>query len=56
MSLRRKIIVAIVLTVFGIAVYFGYGVVYTLRHIPEAYAAWDSGTLLVEFMKSHGDR
>jgi hypothetical protein len=55
MSLRRKIIV-VVFIVFGIAAYFGYSLVYTVRHVPEAYAAWDTGTLLVEYMKSHGNR
>jgi len=30
--------------------------VYMLRHIPEAYAAWDTGTLLVEYMASHDGR
>lgn len=28
----------------------------TLRHLPEAYAAWDTGTLLIEYMKTHDDR
>ena len=56
MSRRRKLIVSGVLIMFGIAVYFGYGIVHTVRHIPEAYAAWDTGTLLIEYMKSHSNR
>ena len=56
MSLRRKIIVGIAVAVVGTVGYFGYRTVYVLRHIPEAYAAWDTGTLLVEYMKSHDDR
>jgi hypothetical protein len=56
MKLRRKIILGIAVAVASAAGYFGYRVVYTLRRIPEAYAAWDTGTLLVEYMKSHGDR
>ena len=56
MSLRRKITIAVVLTIFGGAVYFGYRIVYTVKHIPEAYAAWDTGTLLVDYMKSHENR
>jgi len=56
MSLRRKILIAVVLIVFGTAAYFVYDLVYTVRHVPEAYAAWDTGTLLVEYMKSHGNR
>lgn len=56
MSLRRKITVAIVVTIFGVVAYLGCVIaytVYTVRHVPEAYAAWDTGTLLVEYMKSH---
>jgi len=56
MSLRRKIVVAVVLTIFGVVVYIGYDIIQTVRRIPEAYAAWDTGTLLVEYMKSHGNR
>jgi hypothetical protein len=56
MSLRRKITIAVVLTIFGVVAYFGYGIIYTLQRIPEAYAAWDTGTLLVEYMKSHENR
>jgi hypothetical protein len=56
MSLRRKLISAVGLTVFGVAAYFIYGAVYTWWRIPEAYAAWDTGTLLVEYMKSHDNR
>ena len=56
MSLRRKIIVAAALMMFGVVAYIGYGILYTWRHIPEAYAAWDTGTLLVEYMKTPGDR
>jgi hypothetical protein len=56
MPLRRKIITGIVLAILGFAVYFGYRIFYTVRHIPEAYAAWDTGTLLVEYMKSYDDR
>jgi hypothetical protein len=26
---------------------------FTLNHLPEAYAAWDTGDLLVEYMKMH---
>ena len=56
MSLRRKITAAVILTIFSVVSYFGYKIVYTVRHIPEAYAAWDTGTLLVEYMKSHDAR
>src|SRR2546430_2585264 len=56
MSLRRKITVAVVVMIISVTAYIGYGIIHTLRRIPEAYAAWDTGTLLVEYMKSHGNR
>lgn len=57
MSRRWKVVIAAVILVpLGVAAYFGYGFFYTLRHIPEAYAAWDTGTLLVEYMESHDGR
>jgi hypothetical protein len=33
-----------------------YRFLYTWSHIAEAYAAWDTGTLLVAYMKSHDNR
>ena len=56
MSLRRKIAIGVVMTIFGVAAYIAYAIIYTVRRLPEAYAAWDTGTLLVEYMKSHGNR
>ena len=56
MSLRRKITFGIVLTIFGIATYIVYGVIYTWRHIPEAYAAWDTGQMLIKYMQVHQNR
>jgi hypothetical protein len=53
MPLRRKIIIALVVALVGFVAYFVYAFIYTWSHIPEAYAAWDTGTLLVEFMKTH---
>lgn len=56
MSLWWKIVVGIVVVVLGGAIYYVGAAVYTWRHIPEAYAAWDTGTLLVEYMKLHEDK
>jgi len=56
MSLRRKITVGIVLTILGTGAYIGYQVLYTWYHIPEAYAAWDTGQLLVKYMQVNQDR
>lgn len=49
---RLSALVAVV-AILGVVVWLAYGFLQTLRHIPEAYAAWDTGTLLVEFMKKH---
>ena len=56
MTRSRKIIVVVVATVVGAAGWCAYEFLYTWWHIPEAYAAWDTGTLLVEYMKRHDDR
>jgi hypothetical protein len=41
--------------VLGVGWYV-YKIIFVTRHIPEAYAAWDTGTLLVEYMKGHDNR
>ena len=56
MSLRRKITIGIVLTILGAGTYIGYRVLYTWYHIPEAYAAWDTGQLLVKYMQINQNR
>ena len=53
MKLRRNIIIGILVAVLAFAAYFIYGFVYTVHHVPEAYAAWDTGDLLIEYMKLH---
>jgi hypothetical protein len=56
-SRRRKITLAIVgtaLVPLAVIGWFAYRIFFTLN-IPQAYAAWDTGTLLVEYMKSHND-
>jgi hypothetical protein len=59
MTRSRKICLAVVIVlipVVGAGGWVAYSIVHTLRHIPEAYAAWDTGTLLIEYMKQHEDR
>ena len=56
MSLRRKIVATVALALLAAVAYFGYRIVHTVRQIPEAYAAWDTGTLVIEYMKSHHNR
>ena len=50
---RRKIAIAVILAILSIAAYFVYGIFSAWRRIPEAYAAWDTGTLLVQYMRVH---
>ncbi len=56
MSLRKKIIFGIILAVLACVAYYGYRIVRVVNQIPTAYAAWDTGTLLVEYLKSHTNR
>lgn len=53
MTRRRKIILATSAAALAVAVWIGIRVVYSLRRLPEAYAAWDTGTLLVEYLRTH---
>jgi hypothetical protein len=55
-KLWRNIIIGILVAVLGFAPYFIYGFVLTWHRIPEAYAAWDTGDLLIEYMKLHDNR
>ncbi|HEX3356972.1 MAG TPA: hypothetical protein VHS31_08380 [Tepidisphaeraceae bacterium] len=53
MTRVRKIILLAAILVLAAFVWIAYGIIHTVQHIPEAYAAWDTGTLLVEYMKTH---
>ena len=53
--LRAVVIVFVVLMASAIG-WIGYRLVYVWQHIPEAYAAWDAGTLLVEYMNSNENK
>jgi hypothetical protein len=52
----RTIIAVAALVVLSAAGWVVYGVRNTLQHMREAYAAWDTGTLLIEYMSQHDDR
>jgi hypothetical protein len=56
MTRGRKIALVVVIAIFGVIGWIAYGFLHTLRGIPEAYAAWDTGTLLIEYMKHHDDQ
>jgi hypothetical protein len=53
---RRRIIISITVAVIGVVVYFVNRVAYVVRHIPEAYTAWDTSTLLVSYMRANEER
>ncbi len=53
MSWRRITVGLVAVVVLGLA-WIGYGLYSTWRGIPEAYAAWDTGTLLIEYLETHG--
>lgn len=56
MTSGRKIALTAVIVIVGVVGWLAYGLLHTLRGIPEAYAAWDTGTLLIEYMKQHDDQ
>lgn len=52
----RRIIGLIGIAIFAFVLWAGYGAFRSWRLLPEAYAAWDAGTLLVEYLKANDDR
>jgi hypothetical protein len=56
MPRRRKFILVGGVVLIGVVGWIAHVIIRTATHIPEAYAAWDTGTLLVEYLKTHGDR
>jgi hypothetical protein len=56
MSRRRKIIGFVGVVILAVVVWVASQIAITVRRIPEAYAAWDTGTLLVEYLKTHDDQ
>ena|SRR5258706_16333366 len=57
MTVKKKVALSILAVVILLAVYFGYGI-YEMAFvlIPNSYAAWITGDLIVEYMKTHSDR
>ena len=56
MSKWRVIIVLACLTVIGGGGWVLYGAYTTWRGIPDAYAAWDTGILIIEYLETHDDQ
>lgn len=52
----RRLIITIFVAVIALTAWISFRFLYTAYHITEAYAAWDTGTLLVEYLKTHDDR
>ncbi len=52
----RKIFLLATFGMVGVVVWIAYSFFHTAALLPEAYAAWDTGTLLVEYMKANDDR
>jgi len=53
---KRRLLLAVALACLGFITFLGLGAFQTWRNIPTAYAAWDTGTLLVEYLKAHDDQ
>lgn len=51
---KRTLLLVIAIAVMAFVVYMAYQVFFVVNHLPEAYAAWDTGTLLVEYMDTSG--
>jgi hypothetical protein len=56
MTRNRKTMFVVAVAALGIVGYVVYSALYTLCHLREAYAAWDTGSLLIEYMKQHDDQ
>ena len=54
MTSKRLISIVALAVLLGVG-FFVYRVAYMWWHVPEAYAAWDAGVLLVRFMETHED-
>ncbi len=52
----RKITVGLVFFVVFAVVWAAYEMFSTWRGIPDAYAAWDTGTLIIMYLESHDDQ
>lgn len=53
---RRQVILIVVTTSAVSGGWFGYRVLYTIEGIPDAYAMWDTGLLVIDCMGTHERR
>ena len=54
-NLRKVVYASLAVVATGVA-FLGWSVLDTWRRLPEAYAAWDVGTMLVCFMERNDNR
>lgn len=52
-KLIKQILASVAVAILAVAAYVGVDICRTIKRIPEAYAAWDSATLIIEFMDTH---
>ena len=50
----KRILIAVGLAVWAAVAYIGFHMWRTVTQIPEAYAAWDAATLVIEHLDTHG--
>lgn len=53
MARNPKILSIVLLAALVFVGYMVYQYLYTFNHLSEAYAAWDTGTLLIEYMDTN---
>ncbi len=56
MLLKRRIITFSIIAAVCVMSVWAFRFFHTLRHVPEAFAAWDTGTLCVEYLRAHNDQ
>lgn len=56
MTLKRKLILGGAAVVLAAAGWYAYRVYFVASHLREAYAAWDTGTLLESYVQTHDHR
>ena len=49
----KQVMIGLSLLLIAVVAYFSIAITRTARRIPEAYAAWDTATLIIEFMDTH---
>jgi hypothetical protein len=49
----KRILAGIALAILAGGAYIGFDIWRTVTQLPEAYAAWDSATLVIEYMDTH---